>query len=79
MLRDGWIFAGNLYPASTLASWAVPAAAPSAARPAHCPNGTRYDQHLRQCMSASQTYGPFTAAAAQAEGVRWLRSYTAKP
>lgn len=66
VLRDGWIFAGNLYPASTLASWAVPASAPSAAKQAHCPNGTRYDHHLRQCMSTGQTYGPFTAAAVQA-------------
>lgn len=66
VLRDGWIFAGNLYPASTLANWAVATSAPSAARQAHCPNGTRYDNHLRQCMSASQTYGPFTAAAQQA-------------
>ncbi|MDR7297404.1 hypothetical protein J2X16_002751 [Pelomonas aquatica] len=66
VLREGWIFAGNLYPASTLANWAVPAAAPSAAKHAHCPNGTRYDHHLRQCMSPSSTYGPFTAAAAQA-------------
>lgn len=66
VLREGWVFAGNLYPASTLANWAVPTAAPSAARHAHCPNGTRYDHHLRQCMSASQTYGPFTAASVQA-------------
>ncbi|MEO6277851.1 hypothetical protein [Roseateles sp.] len=66
LLREGWIFAGNLYPASTLASWALPAAAPSAQRHAHCPNGTRYDAHLRQCMSGSSTYGPFTAAAVQA-------------
>lgn len=66
VLREGWVFAGNLYPASTLGNWAVPAAAPSAAKHAHCPNGTRYDNHLRQCMSASQTYGPFTAASTQA-------------
>lgn len=66
VLREGWIFAGNLYPASTLASWALPTTAPSAAKHAHCPNGTRYDHHLRQCMSNSQAYGPFTAAAAQA-------------
>ncbi|HEV6968404.1 hypothetical protein [Roseateles sp.] len=66
VLRDGWIFAGNLYPVSTLANWVVPTTAPSAARPAHCPNGTRYDAHLRQCMSGSQTYGPFTAATVQA-------------
>ena len=66
VLRDGWIFAGNLYPTSTLANWAVPATAPNAAKPAHCPNGTRYDAHTRSCVSASQTYGPFTAAAAQA-------------
>ena len=66
VLREGWIFAGNLYPSSTLANWAVPAAAPDATKPALCPNGTRYDAHLRQCMSTSQTYGPFTAAAVQA-------------
>ncbi|MDR7271042.1 hypothetical protein J2X20_003700 [Pelomonas saccharophila] len=66
VLREGWIFAGNLYPASTLANWALPTAAPSAHKHAHCPNGTRYDSHLRQCMSASQTYGPFTAATVQA-------------
>lgn len=66
VLREGWIFAGNLYPASTLANWAVPTAAPSAAKHAICPNGTRYDHHLRQCMSASQTYGPFTASTTQA-------------
>lgn len=66
VLREGWIFAGNLYPASTLASWAVPAAAPAAAKHAHCPNGTRYDHHARQCMSGSATYGPFTAASVQA-------------
>ncbi|MGQ3053949.1 MAG: hypothetical protein ACT6S0_19395 [Roseateles sp.] len=66
VLREGWIFAGNLYPVSTLASWAVPAAAPVPAKHAHCPNGTRYDAHVRQCTSASQAYGPFTAAAVQA-------------
>ncbi len=66
VLREGWIFAGNLYPTSTLASWTLPAAAPSAQKHAHCPNGTRYDHHLRQCMSASATYGPFTAASVQA-------------
>lgn len=66
VLREGWIFAGNLYPASTLASWALPTVAPSAQKHAHCPNGTRYDNHLRQCMSTSSTYGPFTAAAVQA-------------
>lgn len=66
VLREGWIFGGNLYPVSTLANWTLPAAAPSAVKHAHCPNGTRYDHHLRQCMSGSQVYGPFTAAAAQA-------------
>lgn len=66
VLREGWIFAGNLYPASTLANWTLPTAAPSAQKHAHCPNGTRYDHHLRQCMSGSQTYGPFTAMATQA-------------
>jgi hypothetical protein len=66
VLRDGWIFAGNLYPASTLANWALPTTAASAARHAHCPNGTRYDHHLRQCLSSSQSYGPFTAAATAA-------------
>jgi hypothetical protein len=65
VLREGWIFGGNLYPVSTLANWVVPTAAPSAARHAHCPNGTRYDHHLRQCMSASQAWGPFTAASVQ--------------
>lgn len=66
VLREGWIFAGNLYPASTLASWALPTQAPSAHKHAHCPNGTRYDHHLRQCMSNSQAYGPFTMASMQA-------------
>ena len=66
VLREGWIFAGNLYPASTLANWTLPTTAPSAQKHAHCPNGTRYDHHLRQCMSGSQTYGPFTAMATQA-------------
>lgn len=66
VLREGWIFAGNLYPSSTLASWALPTTAPVAQKQAHCPNGTRYDNHLRQCMSTSQTYGPFTAASVQA-------------
>ncbi len=66
VLREGWVFGGNLYPVSTLANWTLPAAAPSAVKHAHCPNGTRYDHHLRQCMSASQTWGPFTAAATQA-------------
>lgn len=65
-LHDGWIFAGNLYPTSTLANWVLPATAPNAAKPAHCPNGTRYDAHTRSCMSSTQTYGPFTAAATQA-------------
>ncbi|WP_397534707.1 hypothetical protein [Roseateles sp.] len=64
--REGWIFGGNLYPSSTLANWVLPAAAPSAQKHAHCPNGTRYDIHSRQCMSASSVYGPFTAAAVQA-------------
>lgn len=65
--KDGWFFAGNLYPTSTLASWAIPAAAPaSPTKHAHCPTGTRYDIHSRQCMSASSVYGPFTAAATQA-------------
>lgn len=66
VLREGWIFAGNLYPVSTLANWALPTAAPSAAKAAHCPNGTRYDAHARLCMSGSQAYGPFTLAALQA-------------
>lgn len=66
VLREGWVFGGNLYPVSTLANWVVPTSAPSAHKPAHCPNGTRYDHHLRQCMSTSQTYGPFTAATTQA-------------
>lgn len=64
--REGWIFGGNLYPTSTLANWVLPAAAPSAQKPALCPNGARYDIHSRQCMTASQVYGPFTAAATQA-------------
>ncbi len=66
VLREGWVFGGNLYPVSTLANWVLPAAAPSSVKHAHCPSGTRYDHHLRQCMSGSQTYGPFTAAATQA-------------
>lgn len=66
VLREGWVFGGNLYPVSTLANWTLPVAAPSAVKHAHCPNGTRYDHHLRQCMSGTQTYGPFTAAAVQA-------------
>lgn len=65
-LRDGWVFAGNLYPSSTLANWVLPAAAPSAQKHAHCPGGTRYDVHLRTCLSSSSVYGPFTAAAVQA-------------
>lgn len=64
--REGWVFAGNLYPSSTLANWTRPATAPSAQKHAHCPNGARYDHHSRQCTSSSSVYGPFPAAAVQA-------------
>jgi len=64
--KAGWIFAGNLYPASTLPNWVVPTTPPAVVtRHAHCPPGTRYDIQLRHCASASSAYGPFTAAATE--------------
>lgn len=64
--KEGWIFAGNLYPASTLAAWTVPTTPPAAApRHAVCPAGTRYDIQWRHCASTSSAYGPFTVAASQ--------------
>lgn len=64
--KEGWIFAGNLYPASTLANWAVPTTPPAdAGRHAACPTGTRYDIQLRHCSSNASAYGPFTVAATQ--------------
>jgi len=64
--KEGWIFAGNLYPSSTLASWTVPTLPPAVqTRHAACPTGTRYDIQLRQCMSSASVYGPFTVASTQ--------------
>lgn len=65
--QDGWINAGNVYPANTLASWTRPSTPPDgvSAKAALCPAGTQFDAHLRHCVSASTAYGPFSEAATQ--------------
>jgi len=64
--QDGWINAGNVYPSNTLASWTKPTTPPNTtSKAAHCPAGTRFDQHLRYCVSSSSAYGPFSEAATQ--------------
>lgn len=61
--QDGWINAGNVYPANTLASWTKPTTPPAGLFKAqHCPSGSQYDSHLRHCVSSASAYGPFSAA-----------------
>jgi hypothetical protein len=69
-LHDGWAFAGNLSASgSTLPNWFTPTTAANTNKPAHCPNGTRYDSQTRACVSgglSGSVWGPFSVAATQA-------------
>lgn len=60
--KDGYIYAGSLYPQSSSAAWVQRTSTNKQAIAAYCPTGTTFDSVSLFCRDAVDVYGNFTDA-----------------